>query len=661
MVLLLHLLLVIALAALAGAALRLASLIAPSGLERLLTVAVLIATAAVLESLAAGIFGLGGTSIVLTAAAVLTWLAARTWLPAPEVGASAELLTWWSRLTTAPRAALGALAGGWLALAAIVLHRPEPGFDGIIYHIPEVVEFVQSGHPGTVLTTLYQLPVGNYPLTNEVLLAWLTGISHGLAALTLWTPVAVVLMVMAGWLGLRRLGVAPAVRALALAALLAGPQLVVAFPQPTTDLTSLTWLVCAAALATAAPNRPIMLAPTMLALGLAIGTKTTPAVYGLILLAGALWSCRGRLAPIRRRLALAAVTAFTVGGIWYVRDLIQHGSPSWPIVATPWGDPLPPLVKLVSSSMLSHLRVTLLDHLSFYLSLLSGSAALLLGGVVLGLLAGRRRTVLAGAAVALGALAWASAPVTGRPNFTVLTFAAATSVRYMMPVLAAGALALALVASDGPRWARPAAILTLLGSLVWALDADIPNRFYLPFDSWLPAGALLGAVAVILGEAVARGFPAVTALLTRERRRVGALLAVAAVAISAAVLAAGSANYLVRHSTVGSELDSTIAGYLARQPGFASGARPVAFAPYIFGPLAGDSLSHRISLIGESEPCARVLASTRRGWVVLTVVTPHPVPGHPGLLYPSPETAQSCLAHVAPRFENSTYRVYGDG
>ena len=44
-----------------------------------------------------------------------------------------------------------------------------------------------STYSGAVLRAYYQLPVGNYPLTNEVLMSWMTGISHGFAALTLWT------------------------------------------------------------------------------------------------------------------------------------------------------------------------------------------------------------------------------------------------------------------------------------------------------------------------------------------------------------------------------------------------------------------------------------------------------------------------------------------
>ena len=116
--------------------------------------------------------------------------------------------------------------GAVLALIAISLRRPAPGFDGITYHLPEIVGFVQGGHPGAVLHPYYGLPVGNYPLTNEVLLAWGAGISHGFAPLTLWSPVSILLLIAAGWCGLRRLGIPAVTRVLALGALVLGPLLI---------------------------------------------------------------------------------------------------------------------------------------------------------------------------------------------------------------------------------------------------------------------------------------------------------------------------------------------------------------------------------------------------------------------------------------------------
>ena len=168
----------------------------------------------------------------------------------------------------------------------------------------------------------------------------------------------------------------------------------------------------------------------------------------------ALWRCRARLAAIGWPLGAAVLAAGVAGGTWYVRNLIEHGSPLWPFVAAPGGDPVPQGVQLVSHTMLERLQVTLLDHLGPYVTGVSGSTVLLVGGVLVPVLTLRRRPLLAAAAAALGALAWANAPVTGRPDLPVLFPATATSVRYLLPVFAAGALGLALAASDGPRRLR---------------------------------------------------------------------------------------------------------------------------------------------------------------------------------------------------------------
>jgi len=186
----------------------------PGAIERVLVAAALAAGFVALWTLALGLAGLDGSALALIAgpvavwvvvwlalvetpsrlwvqidrahrprtvalalAALATWLLARRLTTPAEMTVGAELVAWWGRLSS--------VAGGAAALAAIVLHRPAPGFDGIIYHLPEVVGFVQGGHAGALVHTNYALPVGNHPLTNEVLLAWLTGLSHGFVAATL--------------------------------------------------------------------------------------------------------------------------------------------------------------------------------------------------------------------------------------------------------------------------------------------------------------------------------------------------------------------------------------------------------------------------------------------------------------------------------------------
>jgi hypothetical protein len=133
--------------------------------------------------------------------------------------------------------------------------------------------------------------------------------------------------------------------------------------------------------------------------------------------------------------------------------------------------------------------------------------------------------------------------------------------------------------------------------------------------------------------------------------------ALAACAI--AVLSIGSSRYLVRHSLVRVEWDATPAAFLSSRPGFDSGHQPVATAPVALGPEAGDRLTHRSTVVGESEPCARVRARVTAGWVVVRLVDPQPIPGHPGLVFPPRGTAQSCLEALKPQFDDGAYRIYG--
>src|SRR6266536_5038126 len=103
-------------------------------------------------------------------------------------------------------------------------------------------------------------------------------------------------------------------------------------------------------------------------------------------------------------LALGAATL--VGGVWYLRNLFEHGSPFWPIVSTPWGDPVAASVKAVETSFLDRPGATIdvLGH--SYLARFGGSLLLLAGGALAPLAAPRRRVMLAAAAVVVGLLVW---------------------------------------------------------------------------------------------------------------------------------------------------------------------------------------------------------------------------------------------------------------
>jgi hypothetical protein len=637
------LLLAVAVAALGGAARRAASAVAEPGLERLVAAAVLFAAAAVIEALAAGLLALGGSAVVLTLLAIATWLLADHWLPLSRRRSGAR--TWWRQSEPWERALIGAAAGALVALCAIVLHRPEPGFDGITYHLPEVVSFVQGGHIGAEVMTGYALPTGAYPLTNEVLLAWMTALSGGFAALTLWTPACAALLIAAGWLGLRNIGVRdPRVRGLALAALVLGPLFVVALPQPGTDLPALTWLVCCAALCTRARERPLLLAPAIVALGLAIGTKTTPATLGVPIVAWAVWVCRRQMRAAATRLLVACAAAVLAGGVWYLRNLAVHGSPLWPFYSTGWGDPVPPLIQVASHTLLERPLATLRHHLHTYVAAISGSLVLLFAGAVVPLAGWRRRHLrVAAGAVILSALAWANAPVTGLPEIPALVIGAESSVRYLLPVFAAGACALALAASEPGSLVRCAGLAGLIGALVWDLVSDVRNGFWLPQHSWLYAGAVLGAgLTVAAGPWVAR------------RVRTQALLLCVCVA-GVAFVAIGGPGFVGRHALVSGEVDARLEAFLVTR----GGSKPVFAAPYAPGLLAGDSLSHRVTLLPRRVSCAALARDARRGPVVIDYVSnPIAIPGHPGSFVLAPGTAQACLAAVRPTYVTGSWRVY---
>jgi hypothetical protein len=237
-----------------------------------------------------------------------------------------------------------------------------------------------------------------------------------------------------------------------------------------------------------------------------------------------------------------------------------------------------------------------------------------------------------------------------------LGVAAGTAVRYLMPVFASAAVALALSATQGRRFTRAGALAALAAALAWGLRDDWRHAFYVPYRSWVVTGAAAGAAAGAL------------AALRRRRRRpprswlpaVPARAAAPAGMLACALfLAAGTDGFLARHALVRSEWDAAPAAFLSSRPGFRTDRASVATAPVALGLLAGDHLTHRLAVVGQSESCARVRARATRGWVVVRPVDPTPVPGHPGMVFPIAGTAQFCLAGLRPLFDDGVYRIYG--
>lgn len=616
-----HAALVAAVLALGFAALRSAAALGARGLEAVVAAAPVGAALAALWALTLGtVAALGGSPVALLAGALVTAALAAARLPAADLGVAA----WWRGLGTGERVALGAAAGAGLAWVAWLVKHPGLAIDPLTYHLPESVMWVQQGTPGSVELITYEFPQGNYPVTNEVLVAWLMGLGRSFAPALLWTPAMGALLAAAGWLGLRARGVSRAATALAVAGVLLVPVAATQFLGAHTDLPALTWLAVAAALV--ATGRPALLAPAVLAGALAVGTKTTVAPLAVLVLAAGLWRDRRALPWPALTLALAA--GAVVGGAWYVRNLIDHGSPLWPFIATPWGDPVPRFLDEFDVAFLDRPAATLEGRAGAYVDLLGGGLLLLGGGIAAGLVLAaarrweRRAALGASAAAALAALAWANAPFTGAPDDPAFDLSLTTT-RYLLPAVAAGAAALALA---GGR----VALAVLAAAALLGLDRSLALSFPgVPSAAVLATGALAGGLA---------------GAVWRRRPRAAAA-AVAGTLASVLALSVIADGFAARHGGIGRLASSGVVSWFAARP---PDDLPVAFAPQMLAVLAGDDLRRPITMIPADEPCA--LTRARRGWVVVGE-------------FPLAERRRSfdaaaCLEDLRPAYADGVFRAY---
>ena len=637
-----HALLGLSVAALAGAGIRAASPLAASGLPRAIVATTFAAAAAVAEALGLGLLGISDSWLALAGGAIAVWAAARALLPEPAVRVSDELVAWWSALGVAERALVGALTGAAGVWSAWQLRNPAIGFDSIHYHLPEIVAWLDKGNTGAVENFISALPTGNYPLTAEVTTAWAMGISRSFVPFALWPWVAIALIAASGWAGLRALGVPRLPAGLALGALCTNPWLLAWQSNGSmTDPPALAWLVTCAALCALARDRPVLLGPALLAAGLSVGTKTTAAPLALVVLVLGLWPHRRRLAELRVPIAAGIAAALAVGGVWYLRNLIQHGSPFWPIVSTPWGDPVPRAVELVQTSFLDRPRVTLDRIGDAYLDRFGGGLALLAGGLVAPLLAWRRRVLAAAAATGAALLVWANAPVTGIPTTPGLEETIFSTTRYLLPAVAAGALSLALAAA-ALRRAAPVVAVVLAGTIVLNLVQTFDLGFPIVPKAVTPlAGAVAGAIVAVAAGAV-----------PRPSLRVLRRLAVPAVVMVAALLAIPASDYVERHGAVTKLLTSPTVHWLATQPDYRDGDQRVAISPAPIGPLAGSDLAHGVDVFHQGDPCAEIAARARTQWLV---VYGGPLGGE------VPADVRGCLGGRRPAFDNRLFAVYRPG
>jgi hypothetical protein len=459
------------------------------------------------------------------------------------------------------------------------------------------------------------------------------GIARSFVPLVLWPWLMLALTATSAWAGLRSIGATRVAAGLAAAALCSNPWLLAWQSNGSvTDPPALAWLVTCAALTAMSRERPALLAGAVVAGGLAIGCKTTVLPFTLLVLALGLWSARGRLP--RRALVAAAAAATLVGGIWYLRNLFTHGSPFWPLVAAPWGDPVPHSVRIVHTSFVDRPGATidLLGH--SYLNRFGGALLALAAAALAPLAAPRRRVLLAAAATLGGLLLWARAPVTGIARSSAMAETVYSTTRYALPVVAAACLVLALAATDARRRLFRATPLALLAA---ATVVNLVQTFGLHFP--VAPSALTPLAGALVGAALA----APLARLPR-RRLLPALVAVAA----ATLLAVPASGFVQRHGDTHSSLVSSVVSWLAAQPSYRDGDSPVATTPAFVGPLAGDRLQHRLEAIPPAaSSCSALAARARSQWLVV-------YGGALGGI--APAAVSRCM--LAPAFDNGPIAVY---
>ena len=339
-----ELLLVAAVAALGAAGLRIAGRLGGDGLVRVVGAAPIATSFAVLEALGLGLVSRGSSPWLLAGAAILTFgltrlaLAGRGRPAPPSLRLSAG--RWWAERTRVERVAWGAAAGAWVAICAWLVANPTIGIDAALYHLNDVAAWVQNGRPGSTVSLSYDLPFGSYPLTNEVALAWIAGISRGFAGPTLWSPSLYVLLLAAGWVGLRGLRV-PAVVRRPVHERGGNIRWSCRRSRPRNRSAWRCWLAVCGALVSWSIERPRLLGAAPARGGPSGRDEDDRGAGGRLQLWQAGASTGEGFGVCRRGSGRRCRGRGWSGGLSFVRDFVEHGSPLWPYVSRRGGDPVP--------------------------------------------------------------------------------------------------------------------------------------------------------------------------------------------------------------------------------------------------------------------------------------------------------------------------------
>ncbi|MGH9291067.1 MAG: hypothetical protein ACRD0V_22680 [Acidimicrobiales bacterium] len=625
----------LAVASISFAAWRLASLAVPGGTLRALATATLAASIAVVQALALGLFGLGTSRVGLPVAAALTGAIAWATLPAPATTATQEAARWWAGLSRPARAVVGGTAAAGAAWLGWVWWRPVVGYDGMLQNLLEVGRWLHDGRPGSRHRVFDLAPVEAFPLTNDVVLSWLAGMGRSFAVVAPWAiTMAALLLAAVAW-SARALGACRQAAWLAAGAVVTVPHVVAELTSPKTDVSALAWLACCGALLLGARDHPRLLPIALLAGGLSIGSKTTTVPIVAVVVAAAVWA--GRREVARRPAALVAglAGAVAVGGVWYLRNLVDHGSPLWPFASTPWGDPVAPVYQAGGSTFLEAPFETLRTQLADWLGVTGGGLLLVAVGLPLALVAGRTGVRLLAGLGLVAVAAWMVSPVSGLDNEPLAADVLTSTTRYLVPAMTVTAIALAVVAAR-PRWRAPGTGIlaaVLAANVVACAGEGTPV---------MPPAALI-AVATAGGALVASGMPP-----HPPSRWVRALGASAGAALLAS-LAVAAYGWTGRHRDALRFGGAPIEALLA-DPAFVEGDEPVLVTNIAWSDLAGDALDHDVRLLPRDVGCDALDRARRQAWLVLIDAQfggPADLPRERG-----------CLADVDPTYLDEAIAVY---
>ncbi|MDQ1381365.1 MAG: hypothetical protein QOJ71_2084 [Actinomycetota bacterium] len=376
----------------------------------------------------------------------------------PVVARAANTARWWPWATVFT---IAVVSGEWMSRVVDSWHRGMSTTDTLWYHLPIAARFVQEGWTSRLHFVDARSLIVFYPATSELL--------HAVGMLFLGNDV-LSLVINLGWLALAlfsaycigfRFGVAP-LTLIGAAIVLATPQLVLDDAgSGLNDIVGVALFLAAIALTSHAVREGIskrerhteMLCGA-LAAGLGVGTKYTLVLPVAVLAVGVL-----ALTPRGERIRFIARwfgVVVLAGGYWYVRNVIETGSPI-PTAKIGLGPVQLPSIPFPGTSTVAHYLLHADAWTSYFFPGMNGAfgpvwwglSAAAAAGIIIGAVASDERTVRVLSFIGLGCLLafiftpqiiGGANPIYFKPN-----------ARYVAPALVLGTVVLPIVLRRRPR------------------------------------------------------------------------------------------------------------------------------------------------------------------------------------------------------------------